>query len=340
MNSRDASLCGWRWGWSGLLVLPILSATPVWAADPPVWSGHDLDGYWQRPVLEGETLPSLIQKEYPQNPKLWQPLLDYLYEENPLLPRQKVPAGTLLKLPVYSARGKGKFLETMSRQYTTPEPLVGNLEASGGGSGLEVVDSRGQNRKVGNGQSVYRGDRVSTAAQVTARIRLLDGTAVLIRPSSTIEIKEFQLQNERSTGKSTIKLVSGAMRAISGMLSKGPGSEAKVETPVALIGIRGTDYGVRYCPEGACVLTGKVFESGTYSGVLSGAITVDNGSGAARLGAGDVFGALPDLAPMPRPDALFLLFTPPEIAESGVRFNNPCFTHPKIPHTLVCGLSK
>ena len=144
---------------------------------------------------------------------------------------------------------------------------------------------------------------------------------MLLRPESRFVIERYQYtpgqaaSNEASASSTAqtehesafFRLLKGGFRAISGLIGHVRHRDYKVQTPVATIGIRGTDYEVRYC-NGDCGDIQPAPKNGLYAGVQSGGIVVANQSGQISDLAGQysfVAGANAPAVPLPlRPPAL------------------------------------
>ena len=85
---------------------------------------------------------------------------------------------------------------------------------------------------------VYRDALIYTKRFGSAQIRLEDGTDLLISPNSSIVIDEFVYRGD-DDGAFGMKLVTGALRVVSGRLAK---PSYRVSTTVAQVGVRGTRY--------------------------------------------------------------------------------------------------
>jgi hypothetical protein len=68
------------------------------------------------------------------------------------------------------------------------------------------------------------------------------------KPETTMLIKEYQFQKKTkgSIGKYIMNLVEGGFRTITGTVAKNNPNDYQINTPVATIGVRGTDYAVQY----------------------------------------------------------------------------------------------
>ncbi|SFF37726.1 Sporulation related domain-containing protein [Fontimonas thermophila] len=108
---------------------------------------------------------------------------------------------------------------------------------------------------------------------------------------------------EPAVSRAYFRLLRGGFRAVSGLIGKSDPQEYRVSTPVATIGIRGTDYLVILC-DTACardpVLSdalpaGSSAENGIVVGVIEGGVFVTSESGkTADVGAGQYLVTLPD----------------------------------------------
>ena len=289
-------------------LLTLLCAMLAFAQTVP--EGWVLDGSYQRPMLPGESLRTVVEQEYPRLAGRWSEVEQLVQTLNPgLLPTSLRP-GQLVRLPVLGPVIPGG------------EPLQLNLPSGGALAGavqeligiVTVTDRNGQRRSARSGDSLWVGDTISTGSGSSARLRLLDGGQVLLRPLTTLQVQvlEFVSAADNNAGRQVVRLFKGGMRAISGLISKHPDSQVQVNTGTAVIGVRGTDYGIRLCEASDCRLEGQVFESGTYTGVISGAVQLANGAGSADMTPGDVFGATGG-APVSRPEAAPLVFLPNEL---------------------------
>lgn len=140
------------------------------------------------------------------------------------------------------------------------------------------------------GAAVEVGDVVSTGPTGLTQLRMQDGALLSLRYGSSMKVEEYQLPVAPAPvaagkapaaggGRSALRLLRGAFRTVTGLIGKGAGDSYSVVTPVATIGIRGTDYSAAYC-SGDCGGTAD----GLYVGVSNGGIEVRNDAGSLDLG--------------------------------------------------------
>jgi len=111
------------------------------------------------------------------------------------------------------------------------------------------------------GDALAEGQTITVAANSYASLKFADGGRVLLRPNSEFRVEAFKYTPAPApvaaapaptapagaVGSAFFRLVRGGFRAISGLIGKGDVQSYKVTTPVATIGIRGTDYEVQLC---------------------------------------------------------------------------------------------
>ena len=107
-----------------------------------------------------------------------------------------------------------------------------------------AYQTRGKNvTRVSAGQSVFVGDRIYTELNGHVHIQFIDEALVSVRPSSTLDIELYQY-NESEPESSAVRfsLTEGVARSISGKAAKAARERYRLNTPIAAIGVRGTDF--------------------------------------------------------------------------------------------------
>ncbi len=155
----------------------------------------------------------------------------------------------------------------------------------------EVVarNTSGGDRSLSRRDAIFEGDTLLTAADASAQIRMVDGALISLKADTTFVIVAYQYEQDVANDVSTLELVEGGFRTISGSIGSQnrEAYEARIAN-FATIGIRGTDYEVVITPE--CNLLTGVYDSGT---------TITNASGELDLGVGANF----DFAEIPDPQS-------------------------------------
>lgn len=100
-------------------------------------------------------------------------------------------------------------------------------------------------RPVELGQAIQEGDLIKTSADGFIYIKTVDNGLFILRPQTEARITTYQV-NRAEPGKTQVKLelLSGVARAKSGDAVKAARQNFRFNTPVAAIGVRGTDFTV------------------------------------------------------------------------------------------------
>lgn len=90
------------------------------------------------------------------------------------------------------------------------------------------------------GMNVLVGDKITTEAASSAQIRMVDGALMALRPRSELLIEDYAFagNDEDST---LVNLTRGGLRSVTGAIGRSRPENVKIDTPVATMGIRGTD---------------------------------------------------------------------------------------------------
>lgn len=186
----------------------------------------------------------------------------------------------LASLSVSAATELPTFIKTASNSsLTAANPInltigtVATLEGQGW-----IIHSDETRDKIAVGLSLKQGDSIHTSPQSTAEVKFLDGSSVTVKPSSQVNIEQYRWDAKNKTGFSVLEFIKGTFRALSGLIAKDNPDNYEFKTPVATIGVRGTDFGARYCEHHTCVTqigeNSLTLSQGVYMGVLDGQIVI------------------------------------------------------------------
>ena len=182
----------------------------------------------------------------------------------------------LLSLPVFIAIFTAMF--TTSTAFAASNPTVANKTLVGQVS-LLIGDTRvsGPQRsgtvRLQTGDAIYPGDIVLTRASGHAHLRFIDGALMSVRPSSRLTIEAYHYDPQApENNRVSFTLEEGVARSISGKAAKDARENFRMNTPVAAIGVRGTDFIVQTGPERtrALVTEGGIVLSGLEASCLNG----------------------------------------------------------------------
>lgn len=88
---------------------------------------------------------------------------------------------------------------------------------------------------------VYESDRINTHTDGRAQLRFSDGGLVSLMPDTLFTVEEYFYEGE-DDGALVFGLLKGGLRTITGALGKTRHEQYELKTPVATLGIRGTEY--------------------------------------------------------------------------------------------------
>ncbi len=158
-----------------------------------------------------------------------------------------------------------------------------------------VATADGDRRALKQGDRVAEGDTVITASNGRTQLQMADGGLLALRPGTEFLIEQFQMPAKEdmalaAPSRSFFVLIKGGFRSITGAIGKENKANYRVNTPVATIGIRGTDYDAVFCA-GDCAtyskVLGRTVSDGLYIGVNSGGVVMETASGTLNLDAGE-----------------------------------------------------
>ncbi len=140
----------------------------------------------------------------------------------------------------------------------------------------EVVarDSAGSGRRLRRRSAVNVGDTLFTAPGAITQLPMVDAALISLKESTQFQIVAHEHNENPVTDESSIKLVAGGFRTITGAI--GEQNQENYEASIsnfATIGIRGTDYEVVITPQGEVI-------TGVYAGGITGGSDDDNGTSA------------------------------------------------------------
>lgn len=101
----------------------------------------------------------------------------------------------------------------------------------------------GSHRSARAGTPIWVGDRIETAAGGHVHIRFVDDALVSVRPNSRLVVEDYHYDSSQ-VHRSLVRfrLDQGVARSISGAAAEGARDRFRLNTPLAVIGVRGTDF--------------------------------------------------------------------------------------------------
>jgi len=95
------------------------------------------------------------------------------------------------------------------------------------------------------GDLVELADVVTTGANGSVGITLIDNSRLSLGPNSRIELKQFRFNPTTQEGASLTEVKRGTLAIVSGQIAKRSPDAMKVQTPTTILGVRGTTFAVK-----------------------------------------------------------------------------------------------
>lgn len=147
------------------------------------------------------------------------------------------------------------------------EPAVGQVSLLIGEA--TVVHADGSRQALRRGAPILVGDRVETSANGHVHVRFIDNGYVSVRPESIVEVQAYRYDAQHpQQSEVRLKVEQGTSRSISGGATEVDKTRFRLNTPIAAIGVRGTDFIVQSDPSG---VRATVSDGAIVVGALGGA---------------------------------------------------------------------
>lgn len=147
--------------------------------------------------------------------------------------------------------------------------------------GKVIVQTQGgKSIRLRRGNPISVGDIVITNDRSQAQLTMIDGSNISVRPDSKFQIETFVATGRVEEDKTHYMLIKGGFRSVTGSIGKKNKESFKLKTPVATMGIRGTDFVGKYCNSDCPASAGK---NGLFVDVVSGGVALANKAGTFNL---------------------------------------------------------
>jgi len=237
-------------------------------------------------VQPGQTLHNIVRRLYPGQEARWPQLRRDIVRLNPSSfvngNESGMKAGVRLTLP---AREVPRI--ALKR--------VGDVVAAVGQ--VAAVGPDKVSRKLKSGEGVYVGDKLITGEDGFLRLAMIDNAKLDLRCFSIMVIEEYAIQN--TDRRSILKLLQGSLRKVTGEIGKLADDVYELQTPVASVGVRGTEYALRVFQSKGCGGTIDTDDDGLFLQVIKGLVDVKNEAATTVVAKGNqLYIPLPDAAPV------------------------------------------
>jgi hypothetical protein len=98
------------------------------------------------------------------------------------------------------------------------------------------------------GQVIFEADAIRTGADGSVGVTLKDDTRLALGPSSEVRLARFLYEPGNGGLGLVLKFVRGVTAYVSGRMAKLAPESIRLETPAAIVGVRGTSLAIRVEP--------------------------------------------------------------------------------------------
>ncbi len=220
-------------------------------------------------IIPGMTIDDIIARIYPKDEDLWPQIKEKLIEWNPASFHQysdRLVNGARLKLV---------DIKRIYEPEIAPKTKVGYVSSLEGNAFARDLNDRRQQLQINS--QIFEGDRIETDAESTMVLLMDDGAEIFLKQDSVIKISEYLITAGYGKESSSIlDLLKGGLRKITGSIGASALATYQVQTGLATIGIRGTDYVIKLCKQDDCTQTVSRNDPDAklHAVVLEGAITL------------------------------------------------------------------
>ena len=198
-------------------------------------------------ISPGMTIEEIIAKIYPQHKHLWPEIKEKLISWNPGSFHQ----GS--EQLVNGARLKLVDIKKIYQEELLTKSKVGYVVRLQGPSSAQDVNGKTQQLQINS--QIFEGDRIKTEVGSSLYVLMDDGAEVYLKEDSVLKVTEYVITSGYDKGSSSIlDLLRGGLRTITGLIGDSAVSNYQVQTGLATIGIRGTDYVIKLCKLDDCSL--------------------------------------------------------------------------------------
>jgi hypothetical protein len=131
-------------------------------------------------------------------------------------------------------------------------PTLGQVSTVAGrvkvASGHAQIVRQGQTIDAKVGDNVFEGDSLRTGSDGRVGVTLKDNTRISLGPESEVELRRFAYSPADGRLAVVLRVVQGVAAYVSGRIAKLSPEAVRLETPMAIVGVRGTRLAIRVTP--------------------------------------------------------------------------------------------
>jgi len=261
-------------------------------------------------IQPGQSIFSIVKVLYPDQQTQWPRIIKKVVRINPHAfigaDATKILPGARIELPAISTNIKPATYKPSSDKPVVLKKIhaVGQVIQARGKTFSISKKNKKQNLEVGS--EIYVGDRIFTGVKGFIRLNMIDEAKIDLRCNSEMLIEDYQLLH--GGNRSVIYLIKGSVKKISGSIGKLAEDIYEMHTPLATVGVRGTEYAIRVLQQYGCDGSLDVNSKGLFIKVRKGAIDIETETQDQELNKGEAIhleGEGEDLQKIEVQDAVF-----------------------------------
>ncbi len=220
-------------------------------------------------IAPGMTLDEIIERVYPNDSDLWPRIREKLISSNPA---SFQPNSDILN---NDTRLKLLDIKRIFKPELKPKTKVGYVARIAGQAASTDVNDRVH--RLQTNSRIFEGDRISTEVGTSLFVIMDDGAEIYVKEDSVLKVSEYVITSGYDQDSSSIlDLLRGGLRKITGSIGQSALANYQVQTGLATIGIRGTEYAIKLCKLDDCsqTVSRNDPQAKLHAVVLEGAITL------------------------------------------------------------------
>lgn len=116
---------------------------------------------------------------------------------------------------------------------------IGGIVVAFGSTELQRSD---QTLPLKRGDKIKQDDQVVTGKDARLVVRMNEGSIITLGENTRIHFNSWSYNKDRTDNHGQLELLDGVFRFVTGKITQQPNPDLSVNTPVATMGIRGTDF--------------------------------------------------------------------------------------------------
>jgi hypothetical protein len=121
------------------------------------------------------------------------------------------------------------------------EQQIGQINTT---TGTVTVERAGQHLPLKIDDPIYRQDVVETGKDSSVGIIFVDNSVFSTGPESRLALDQFHFDSTNFHGDMLARLQKGTLTVVSGDIARSSPGNMKIQTPTAILGVRGTTFAV------------------------------------------------------------------------------------------------